>query len=93
MVIGAKATRLRYCRKQNSSSQIFYKHAEVCQKLPRDVVNSDIDMVDVYNKLSFETAKSEEWQQSFPLKTSNAEWIGKKLKGNYQIGILFNTST
>ena len=64
-----------------SASLQQFGNSETCPVLPQDVADSDIDMTDVYDKLLFDNLDGGVWKQGFTIKTSDAEWNGKKLKG------------
>jgi len=59
----------------------------VCPAMPYGVTGSDVNMLDVYSKLPFDDPDGGVWKQGYPIDTSDAEWVGKKLKGNTLINV------
>ncbi|XP_076823003.1 alpha-mannosidase 2x-like [Clavelina lepadiformis] len=53
---------------------------QVCQALSYTGSNAEIDMIDVCEKLPFANLDGGVWKQGYPIDTSDAEWVGQKLR-------------
>ena len=66
--------------------------ADTCPAVPYQFTPADFNMVKSYDEWNFDDIDGGVWKQGYNIETNDAEWKGRKLKGELVCVCVVNTS-